>query len=387
MYDSIIIGAGIAGSVIARELAERGKESVLIIEKKEHIGGNCFDEKDENGILIHKYGPHIFHTGNERVFDYLSRFTEWYEFGHKVVASVNGQMIPVPFNLNTLHMVYDGETADRLEKKLVETYGMESRVPILELMNNEDKDIQSIADYVYKNIFLEYTMKQWGQKPEEIDPSVTGRVPVLISYDDRYFQDKYQGVPAEGFTPMFERMLDYPGIDLVLGQDAGELLEIKDGQVYYNGDVFEGKVIYTGPIDELFGCRFGRLPYRSLNFVFENHKMDDYQGHSVVNYTVSEDYTRITEFKHLTGQKIAGTTTIVKEYPIPYSGKEGEIPYYAIVNGENLSLYGKYKELTESLHDFYLLGRLAEYKYYNIDAMAERALILADGMIGRKVDR
>lgn len=382
MYDSIVIGAGIGGSVIARELAERGNEKVLVIEKKDHIGGNCYDENDEYGILIHKYGPHIFHTNNERVFEYLSRYTEWYEFGHKVVADVKGQLIPVPFNLNTLHMVYDQETADRLEKKLVETYGMESRVPILELMNHEDKDIQSIADYVYKNIFLEYTMKQWGQKPEEIDPSVTGRVPVLISYDDRYFQDKYQGVPKVGFTPMFDKMLDHPGIDLVLGKDAGELIEIRDGHIFYLGEEFKGKVIYTGPIDELFGCRFGRLPYRSLDFVFENHKTDDYQGHSVINYTVSEDYTRITEFKHLTGQTLPGSTTIVKEYPMPYSGAEGQIPYYAIINEENLALYEKYKNLTENLKKFYLLGRLAEYKYYNIDAMADRALTLADSMIG-----
>lgn len=382
MYDSIVIGAGIGGSVIARELAERGNEKVLVIEKKDHIGGNCYDENDEYGILIHKYGPHIFHTNNERVFEYLSRYTEWYEFGHKVVADVKGQLIPVPFNLNTLHMVYDQETADRLEKKLVEAYGMESRVPILELMNHEDKDIQSIADYVYKNIFLEYTMKQWGQKPEEIDPSVTGRVPVLISYDDRYFQDKYQGVPKVGFTPMFDKMLDHPGIDLVLGKDAGELIEIRDGHIFYLGEEFKGKVIYTGPIDELFGCRFGRLPYRSLDFVFENHKTDDYQGHSVINYTVSEDYTRITEFKHLTGQTLPGSTTIVKEYPMPYSGAEGQIPYYAIINEENLALYEKYKNLTENLKKFYLLGRLAEYKYYNIDAMADRALTLADSMIG-----
>ncbi|SCP96005.1 UDP-galactopyranose mutase [Anaerobium acetethylicum] len=382
MYDSIVIGAGIGGSVIARELAERGKEKVLVIEKKDHIGGNCYDENDEYGILIHKYGPHIFHTNNERVFEYLSRYTEWYEFGHKVVADVKGQLIPVPFNLNTLHMVYDQETADRLEKKLVEAYGMESRVPILELMNHEDKDIQSIADYVYKNIFLEYTMKQWGQKPEEIDPSVTGRVPVLISYDDRYFQDRYQGVPKEGFTPMFDKMLDHPGIDLVLKKDAGELIEIRDGHIFYLGEEFKGKVIYTGPIDELFGCRFGRQPYRSLDFVFENHKTDDYQGHSVINYTVSEDYTRITEFKHLTGQTLPGSTTIVKEYPMSYSGAEGQIPYYAIINEENLALYEKYKNLTENLEKFYLLGRLAEYKYYNIDAMADRALTLADSMIG-----
>lgn len=378
MYDCIIIGSGIAGAAAARILAEEQGRKVLVLEKKHHIGGNCYDGKDEYGILVHWYGPHIFHTGNEEVYEWLSRFTDWYAFGHEVVARVGDKLLPVPFNLNTLKMVYGEEKAAVLEKKLVDTFGFGARVPILKLREQQDEDLRAIADYVYENVFLRYTMKQWGQTPEEIDPAVTGRVPVVISYDNRYFGDKYQGMPRDGFTPMFEKMLAHPNIEIHTNTNAKDALVIseKEGKVLLEGQEFHGTVIYTGPVDELFDCRFGRLPYRTLRFDFEHYDKPDYQGHSVVNYTVSEDYTRITEFKYLTGQK-ADSTTIVKEYPFAYTGAEGEIPYYAIMNEENNALYQKYADLAAQIPDFHLLGRLAEYKYYNIDAMAAKAIALA----------
>ena len=383
MYDCIVIGAGIAGAACARKLAEEAGKKVLVIERRSHIGGNCYDVLDEYGILIHEYGPHIFHTGLEEVYEYLSRFTEWYPFGHEVVAKVGDKLIPVPFNLNTLHMVYDKEKADLLEKKLIEAYGEGSRVPIMKLRENDDPDIREIAQYVYENVFLKYTMKQWGQKPEEISEEVTGRVPVLISRDNGYFTDRYQGVPKQGFHRMFRNLLDHPNITIVLDTDAKEILKFQEDEILLHGEPFQGEVIYTGAVDELFDCCDGRLPYRSLDFAFEHYDRDSYQGRSVVNYTVSEDFTRITEFKYLTKQKDTDGTTIVKEYPFAYTGKDGEIPYYAILNEENRKLYEKYRKRTEHYKNFYLLGRLAEYQYYNIDAMTKKALDLTEKIINQ----
>lgn len=382
MYDSIVVGSGIAGCTVARQLAEKGNRRVLVIEKRNHIGGNCYDCLEEHGILIHLYGPHIFHTSMEDVYEFLSRFTTWKHFEHRVVAKVQDQLLPVPFNLNTLHMVYEPQKAAKLEKKLIDTYGEGSKVPIMELQKSEDEDIQGIASFVYQNIFLQYTMKQWGQTPEEISPEVTGRVPVLISHDDRYFTDRYQGVPEHGYTRMFDNLLDHPNITLMTETDCMEVLSFCENEICFEGIPFCGELVYTGALDELFSCCYGHLPYRSLDFRFEHYEQESFQGHSVVNYTVSEDFTRITEFKYLTGQTNTEGTTIVKEYPFAYSGKEGEIPYYAILNEENRVLYEKYKRKTLQYSNFYLLGRLAEYQYYNIDVMTKKALELADSIIG-----
>lgn len=373
--ETIIIGCGFAGAVVARVLAERG-EQVTIIEKRDHIGGNCFDEYDEHGVLVHKYGPHIFHTQNKEVFDFLSRFTRWYDYSHEVVASVYGEIIPIPFNLNTLMIVFGEEKGQALKKELIDTYGENARVPILELQKSSSKGIQEVAHYVYENIFLKYTMKQWNQKPEEVDQSVTARVPVLISYDNRYFQDTYQGMPLEGYTKLFENMLEHPNIKVILGRDAKEDIQFNFDKkdVLYQGKVFDGKVIFTGAIDDFFDHKLGQLPYRSLRFDFEHHNQDDYQGHAVVNYTVDEEYTRITEFKHMTGQKIKGTT-IIKEYPEVYKDNS-QVPYYAILNDDNKQMHQDYVDMLKSFDRFYLLGRLAQYKYYNIDGIVEEALKL-----------
>ena len=380
-FDCLVIGAGYAGSVAAREMAERGGRRVLVLERRGHVGGNAYDCLDEHGILIHKYGPHIFHTSERRVFDYLSRFTGWRDYQHRVVANVHGRFLPVPFNLASLHMAFPKEKAARLEDKLHSAYSANARVTILSLRENTDPELREVADYVYENVFVHYTMKQWGQTPEEIDPAITARVPVLLSRDDRYFQDPYQGMPLEGYTPLFQRMLDHPRITVELGVDARERMALEDGVIRLDGEPFAGPVIYTGEVDELFSFRFGHLPYRTLDFDFETLEVDRFQPTATVNYTVSEDYTRITEYKQLTGQVVPGRTTIMKEYSRAYTGSPGEIPYYAVISPENNALYGRYRDLAGGFSNLHLLGRLAEYKYYNMDAIALRALTLCDGIL------
>ena len=377
-YDCLGIGAGFAGAVAARELAERAGKRVLVLERRGHIGGNAYDLPDEHGVLIHQYGPHIFHTANRRVFDYLSRFTGWRDYQHRVVANVHGTEMPVPFNLTSLELAFGREKAAALEEKLIAAYGAEKKVTILELRRSADPDVADLADYVYENVFLHYTMKQWDQSPEEIDPNTTARVPVFLSRDDRYFQDPWQGMPLEGYTPLFKRLLDHPGITVELGVDARERLTLGEDGVVLDGVPFAGPVIYTGAVDELFACRFGRLPYRTLEFRFENYPVEFWQSHGTVNYTVSEEWTRITEFKYLTGQVKPECTTIAKEISHAYTGAPEETPYYAIINPENDALYARYQELAERYGNLYLLGRLAEYKYYNMDAIVARALELCD---------
>ena len=288
---------------------------------------------------------------------------------------------PVPFNLTSLETAYGPEEGARLGEKLMAAYGAEKKVTILELRQNPDREIAALADYVYEHVFVHYTMKQWGQKPEEIDPNTTARVPVFLSRDDRYFQDAYQGMPLEGYTVLFERMLDHPGIEVRLGADALASLKVEEGRITFEGEDFGGTVIYTGQADELFSFRFGPLPYRTLDFRFETLSQDDFHGYCTVNYTVDEDFTRITEFKHLTGQTLEGVTTIVKEYSRAYTGAPGETPYYAIINDENNALYGRYRALSDAIPNLHLLGRLAEYKYYNMDAIVDRALSLSDELL------
>ena len=387
-FDALVVGAGFAGATAARELAQRGGRRVLLLERRNHVAGNAYDCLDEAGVLIHQYGPHIFHTNDKRVFDYLSQFTQWRDYAHRVIANIpdeksGGRMTyPVPFNLTSLETAFGQEEGRRLGEKLIEAYGPERKVTILELRQNPDGEIAGLADYVYEHVFVHYTMKQWGQTPEEIDPNTTARVPVFLSRDDRYFQDLYQGMPLEGYTALFTKLLDHPNLTVELGTDALKRLDLSGDRIRVDGAEFDGPVIYTGQADELFGFQFGPLPYRTLDFRFETLPRDDFQGYGTVNYTVDEAFTRITEFKHLTGQAKPGVTTIVREYSRAYTGAPEETPYYAIINPENNARYARYRGAAERFPNLYLLGRLAEYKYYNMDAIVGRALALADQLLG-----
>lgn len=387
-YDAIIVGAGYAGATVARELAERGGQKVLLVESRPWVGGNAYDCYDDSGILIHLYGPHIFHSKEKRVFDYLSRFTGWLNYQHEVLADVHGTYIPVPFNKNSMRIVYGEERASQLIDKLIATFGDERKVTINELRAQSDPELSEIADYIYHNVFLYYTQKQWGLTPEQVDPSVTARVPVFISDDNRYFQDPYQGIPDKGYTAMFGKMLDHPNITVRTSTDAGDVLDFVDNgadgkSIRFGGMPFEGTVVYTGPLDELFGLCYGRLPYRSLDFDFETLPQEWYQSRGTINYTVSEDFTRISEFKYFSGQTIPDATTIVREYPRAYTGENGQIPYYAILSDENRAHYERYLKLAKGYPDFHPLGRLAEYRYYNMDIICKKALELADELLGR----
>jgi UDP-galactopyranose mutase len=374
MFKFIVVGSGFAGSVIAERIASVLNQQVLIIEKRNHIGGNCYDYRDENNIIVHKYGPHLFHTDYKEVFDYLSNFTDWHIYHHKVLAFVDGKKVPLPFNLNSIYEVFPQELAKRLEIRLIEKYGYGTKIPILELLKEEDQDLKFLANYVYEKIYKNYTMKQWGLKPEEISPQVTARVPIYVSRDSRYFTDKYQVIPKDGYTKIFERMLNHPNIKIMLNTDFKEVISIdfENKKIYFLGQEFKGKLIFTGMIDELFNFKYGFLPYRSLDLRFETIEQEYYQEAPVVNYPNDYDFTRITEFKHIHPVK-SDKTTILKEYPKAYQPNV-DIPYYPVFTKENQELYNKYKEEADKFENLVLVGRLAEYRYYDMDDVVKRAL-------------
>jgi len=374
LFNYLIVGSGFSGLVIAERIADVLNQKVLIIEKRNHIGGNCYDYKDENGIIIHKYGPHLFHTDFKEVFDYLSNFTDWNIYHHKVLAFIDGKKVPIPFNFNTIEQLFPQELSRKLEEKLLNRYEYGSKVPILELKKEEDKDLKFLANFIYEKVFKNYTVKQWGLKPEEIDLQVTARVPIYISRDNRYFTDKYQAIPKEGYTKIFERMLNHPNIKIMLNTDFKEVINIdfENKRIYFMGQEFKGKLIFTGMIDELFNFKYGYLPYRSLDLRFETVEKEYFQEAPVVNYPNDYDFTRITEFKHIHPAK-SEKTTILKEYPKSYKPNI-DIPYYPVFTKENQELYNKYKEEAEKIENLILIGRLAEYKYYDMDNAIKRAL-------------
>ncbi|MBM2815526.1 MAG: UDP-galactopyranose mutase [Ignavibacteria bacterium] len=372
--DYLIVGAGLAGCVIAERIATQLNKSVVIIDRRSHLAGNCFDYTDDAGIIVHKYGPHIFHTNSKKVWDYLSGFTEWHPYEHKVLGVIDGKTVPVPFNFNSIRKMFPKEYAELLEAKLLEKYELNLKIPILKLLENTDPDLQNLAKYIYDKIFFGYTYKQWGVTPEKLDYSVTSRVPVLIGFDNRYFQDTYQAIPAKGYTEMFRRLLESKNIKLQLNcsfNDAKDIIEFD-------------KLIYTGAIDEYFDFVFGSLPYRSLNFDFKNVEQEYFQETAQVNYPNDFDYTRITEFKHFLNQKTS-STTIAYEFPTAYDIGINE-PYYPIPAEANRELYAKYLAEAEKLSGrVYFIGRLANYIYYNMDQIVGAALQLFETKISKNL--
>lgn len=475
-FDYVIVGAGLTGCVVAEQLSKFENKKILIIEKRNHIAGNCYDFRNENNIIIHKYGPHIFHTNNKKVWKYLSQFTEWEKYQHRVQAHIDGMLVPVPFNINSIHKCFPMTVAREIELALIKKYRYGAKISILELRKEDNELLRILADYVYDKVFLGYTVKQWDFRPEELDESVTARIPVFVSRDDRYFQDKYQGIPKLGYTKMIKRMINKPNIQLLLNTDFGTV----------KNDLQYEKLIFTGMLDEYFNFEYGKLPYRSLRFEFEtvdlppianskdlrkaadellndiynirqvssevfndskslreiyntliniSSKLTDassessgytkvliervdellkiasgllneakmlfddsdellkisnemlmkitdirikpsrYQPVAQVNYPNEYDYTRITEFIHFYfPYYYQNQSAIAREYPIPFNHGANEIPYYPIPKKENNELADKYKELAKELENVHFVGRLADYKYYNMDQIIERAL-------------
>lgn len=386
MYDVIIIGCGFAGATTARKLADDCNKKVLILEKRAHIAGNMYDAFNKQGIKVHMYGPHIFHTDIKHVFDYLGKFTEWRAYEHRVLGKIDGNLVPIPFNFKSVDMLFSGNEAVFIKNKLLECFPGKKKVLVFDLLNHENADVQKFGNYVYNKVFVNYTAKQWGVHHENIDKSVVSRVPVVLGYDDRYFDDGIQYMPKNGYVPLFQKMLDHKNITVELNCDAHKRIsfENKNNAIYFDGQEVKCPIVYTGAIDELMDYRFGRLPYRSLNMMFENHAKTTFQRTGVVNFPNEEKYTRITEFKYLTGQVIDGKTTIMKEYPLAYdiNNKKADIPYYPVIQPDNINLYERYKSEMRKYDNMYLCGRLAEYKYYNMDAVVDRALKIA-----RKIKR
>lgn len=362
---NLIVGCGLSGIVLAERMASQKYEEVLIIDRRGHIGGNIFDYKDkETGITVHQYGPHVFHTNSKEVWDYLSRFTEWHRFMYRVKAIMDGIEVNIPFNLDSLHKVFPQSLADKLEVKLIEKFGFNKKVPILELRQSNDKDLEFLAQYVYEKVFLGYTVKQWGVKPEDLDASVSGRVPVYISRDDRYFQDKYQGIPQDGYTAMVEKILDNPLIKVELNTDFNQI----------RNEIEYERLFFSGAIDEYFNYEFGQLPYRSLDIVFKTHNQEYLQSGPQINYPENYDYTRSVEYKYYLDEK-ADKTIVSYEYSCPYEEGKNE-RYYPIPDKENQDLYDRYAEKAKALKNIWFVGRLGDYKYYNMDQTVLRALEL-----------
>lgn len=366
-FNYVIVGVGLAGATIAERIASQLGEGVLVIEKRKHIAGNCYDFYDDAGILVHKYGPHIFHTKIKEVWDYLSNVTDWHLYQHRVLSYVDGKLVPIPINLDTINELFGTKlTVEELPEFLE---GI--REPINEIKTSADVVLSKVGRYLYDKIYKNYTKKQWGVTPDKLDPQVISRIPIHISRDDKYFDDPYQGLPNQGYTRMVERMLSHPKIKLLLGVDHKEII----GQIDYE------KLIYTGPIDYYFDYKYGKLPYITLEMKFETYEQECYQPVAVVNYPNDYDFTRITEFTHMTGQR-SDKTTILKEFPRGTVAEDE--PYYPVFNEQTNRLAERYREEARREPNTLFVGRLAEYRYYNMDIVVSRALDVFNNEILRR---
>jgi len=382
--ENIIVGAGLSGAVLANLIADKLGEKVVVIDRRCVVGGNIYDYKDkETGITVQKYGPHIFHTNNKKVWDYLSKFTKWNYFFFKPNAIMEGNCVSIPFNLTTLYELFSESMAQRIEEKLINRFGYGVKVPILKLRDEDDEDLKFIAQYVYKHMFENYTSKQWGLKPEEIDPSVTARVPIFISHDCRYFQDKYQGIPINGYTKMIENMLNHPNIEVKLNTDSKEYVIFshnENGVDSLKKSSFCKRIFYSGAIDEFFDYKYGQLPYRSLDFDIQTIDKEYFQKSAMTNYPNNYDFTRITEHKYFLNEK-SDKSVISIEYPQPFVLGENE-RYYPISNSDTQNLYERYNDEAAKIDGLYFIGRLGEYKYYNMDLAVERIFELFEKIGG-----
>lgn len=379
----VVVGAGLAGCAAARVLADAG-ETVEIWEKSDFVGGTVYDYKDPSGAYIHQYGPHIFHTNHQTVFDFLSRFTEWTDYTHGVLGEIHGQLCPIPFNLESIDRCFSPIEAKRYQETLIAEIGNGQATTVGKLLASEKEDLRALGKFVYENVFLNYTKKQWGLPPEALGDQVMSRVPVRASYDNRYFDDKYQKMPKLGYTEMVQKMIPHRGITLKLKKVAEEHLSFKHGQLLLDGEAYDAPVIYTGSLDALLGYQYGALPYRSLRFRFEE-KGYPVQPVAVVNYPNAHDYTRITEFSHFYPGYSAQKSTILYEYPIPYQPLAGEQPYYPIPLAENESQYMRYRNEVSACENFYLAGRLGNYKYINMDMAVLDGIQAARAVLSKKI--
>lgn len=378
---AVVVGCGLSGSVIARELAEAGYK-VLVVERRNHIGGNMYDYVDDYGILVHKYGPHTFHTTKKELFDYINKYGKWDEFKLTCGAVINGKCTPTPFNFQTIDDFFDADKAKLIKKELLREYPNRETVTVLEALSCKNDLVREYAEFLFENDYKPYSAKQWGLDPSQIDPSILKRVPLRLSYKNGYFDDQFQVMPHVSYVCFFKELLNNKNIEIELGSNALERIKISNNELFWDGKKVDFPIVYTGPIDELFGHSFGKLPYRGLHFVFEHESEESKQDMPVVAYPQEPDFVRIIEFKKLPVQNVSGTT-YEKEFSIPCCSGDKDEPYYPLLTVESQNTYKKYKKLSDKIDNLYVCGRLGNFKYYNMDQALETALTLSREIINK----